>query len=240
MLSRVHQSWLGPLERPLLAWLAERLPAAVAPDDLTVLGGLGALFCGFSYWATTLSPNFLWLASAGLILNWLGDSLDGTLARCRGIERPRYGFFVDHTTDAISQLLIILGLGASPYIRFDTACLALISYWIAALFTFIRALATQILQISYHGIGPTEARLGLIGYNFYLILAGPASFATRFGPMTPLDVFAILGFIVTLASFLAMGWSEGRRLASEDLIPPRPAAMDDLERHGNPLRNRFL
>jgi phosphatidylglycerophosphate synthase len=218
MVSRVHQSWLGPLERPLLISIAARLPAAIGPDDLTAIGGFGALLCGLGYWASALSPNFLWLASAGLVINWLGDSLDGTLARQRRIERPHYGLFIDHTTDVVSQLLIMLGLGLSPYMRFDTACLALMAYWLAALFTFIRALATRVLQISYNGIGPTEMRLGLIGYNLYLLLFGATSFDTRFGPLTPLDVFAVLGLGLTLATFLAKTWSESRRLAAEDPV----------------------
>jgi phosphatidylglycerophosphate synthase len=239
MVSRVHQSWLEPLERPLLIWLARRLPPAIRPDHLTLIGGLGAVLCGAAYWATALSPDFLWLASAGLIVNWFGDSLDGTLARYRGIERPRYGLFVDHATDVMAELFILLGLGLSPYMRFETACLALIAYWLMALFTFIRALATQVLQISYGGLGPTEARLVLVAYNLFLLLVGPVSFATRFGPMTPLDGLAILGFGVALGAFPAMSWGESRRLAAAD-PSARDAAIGPRDRREAPLRKRFL
>jgi archaetidylinositol phosphate synthase len=216
ILSRVHDSWLRPLERPTLSWLVRQIPAAVKPDYLTIIGVIGAFICGTSYWASSLSPTFLWLASTGLIVNWLGDSLDGTLARFRKIERPRYGFFVDNSTDIVSEACIFLGLGASPYMRFDIACLALLSFYIASLFTFIRAITCRVFQISYYGIGPTEIHLGLVWYNIYLLTIGPSSIKTRFGSMSPIDCFAIVVFAAVLTSFLVMIWSEGRRLAKED------------------------
>src|SRR5215471_8299596 len=87
MISRVNTSWVIPVERPLVGWLAPRLPAWVTPDHLTATGFAGALICGLAYGASRLSPMWLWLASVGLIINWFGDSLDGTLARFRKIER---------------------------------------------------------------------------------------------------------------------------------------------------------
>lgn len=216
MVVRVHQSWSGTFERPLLGWLAARTPAAITSDHLTFLGVAGALLCGCSYAASFGSPLFLWLANLGLLLNWFGDSLDGTLARLRHQERPHYGFFIDHTTDVLSQLFIFFGFGASPYMRFDVACLAVISYWLAALFTFIRALATEIFQISYWGVGPTEIRLGLIAYNFYLLSFGSSEFVTRFGSFAPIDICVMIIFLLVFISFVVMMLSESRRLARED------------------------
>ena len=120
--SRVHRSWLAHHERQMLTWLASRLPASVTSDHLTLLGVAGSLICGLAYIACWRSPAMLWLTGAGLVLNWFGDSLDGSLARFRGLERPRYGFFVDHSLDLVSQMLIFFGLGLSPYMRFDVAC----------------------------------------------------------------------------------------------------------------------
>lgn len=216
MVERVHRSWSGALERPLLCWLSARVPAAITPDHLTLLGCAGALLCGLAYVASLYSPAFLWVANLGLLVNWFGDSLDGSLARSRKKERPRYGFFIDSTTDVISELLILLGLGASPYMRFDMACLAVMGYWLVSLFTFIRAAATQVHQISYWGVGPTETRLVLIGYNLYLLAFGPFTFDTRFGKFSPLDAAALVIFIMVFVSFLAMVRTEGRRLAKED------------------------
>src|SRR5215813_14256769 len=110
MISRVNTSWVIPLERPLVGWLASKLPLGVTPDRLTLTGFAGALICGLAYAFSSLSPELLWISSAGLIINWFGDSLDGTLARFRKIERPQYGFFVDSTIDLLSQLCIFLGL----------------------------------------------------------------------------------------------------------------------------------
>ena len=216
ILARVHDSWLRPLELPTLSWLVRQIPDAIKPDYLTIIGVIGAFVCGTSYWASSLSPKCLWLASTGLIVNWLGDSLDGSLARFRKIERPRYGFFVDNSADIVSDACIFLGLGASPYMRFDIACLALLSFYIASLFTLIRAITCKVFQIGYYGIGPTEIHLGLICYNIYLLTIGPFSIETRFGLMSPIDCFTIVMFGAVLTSLLVMILSEGRRLAKED------------------------
>ena len=216
MLSRVNTSWVIPLERPLVGWLAAKLPIGVTPDHMTLTGFVGALICGVAYGASWLSPSLLWLASAGLIVNWFGDSLDGTLARFRKIERPRYGFFIDNTTDFLSLLCIFFGLGISPYMRFGTACLGLVAYYMASFFNLIRSMDTQVIQIGYYGIGPTEIRLGLICYNFFLLTIGDWPVKTPVGLLSLMDGFVIIAFVAVLVSFLVMVWSEGRRLAQEE------------------------
>ena len=216
MLSRVNTSWVIPLERPLVGWLAAKLPIGVTPDHMTLTGFVGALICGVAYGASWLSPSLLWLASAGLIINWFGDSLDGTLARFRKIERPRYGFFIDNTTDFLSLLCIFFGLGISPYMRFATACLGLVAYYMASFFNLIRSMDTQVIQIGYYGIGPTEIRLGLICYNFFLLTIGDWPVRTPVGLLSLMDGFVIIAFVAVLVSFLVMVWSEGRRLAQEE------------------------
>ena len=219
---RIQRSWLAANERVLLVAIATRLPAWIKPDHLTVLGVVGALLCGVGYAGSAVSPLLLWLAVVGLAVNWFGDSLDGSLARVRRIERPRYGFFVDHSSDVISQALVFLSLGVSPYMRFSTACLLLMSYWLAALFTFIRTIATNVFQISYFGIGPTEIRIGLLAYTLLLIVLGQLSVDTRFGPVSALDGIAIVIFVVVLLSYVVMSWTEARRLAALEV----PATVD--------------
>ncbi|MDB5403902.1 MAG: hypothetical protein QOF70_6838 [Acetobacteraceae bacterium] len=210
---RIQRSWLAADERALLVALAARLPLWVKPDYLTALGVVGAFLCAVGYIGSIESPFFLWFAVAGLAANWFGDSLDGSLARVRGIERPRYGFFVDHASDVVSQVLIFLSLGISPHMRFSTACLFLMSYWIVALFTFIRTIATNVFQISYFGIGPTEIRIGLLAYTLSLIVLGDLSLDTRFGPVSAMDIIALIIFVVVLLSYVVMFWAEARRLA---------------------------
>ena len=216
MISRVNTSWVIPVERPLVGWLAAKLPVGVTPDQLTLIGFVGALISGLAYGASWMSPSLLWLASAGLIINWFGDSLDGTLARIRKIERPRYGFFIDNTTDFLSLLCIFFGLGISPYMRFGTACLGLVAYYMASFFNLIRTIDTQVIQIGYYGIGPTEIRIGLICYNFFILTIGDWPVKTAIGVLSPIDCAVIIAFAAVLVSFLVMVWSEGRRLAQEE------------------------
>ncbi|MEL6929454.1 MAG: CDP-alcohol phosphatidyltransferase family protein [Cyanobacteria bacterium J06600_6] len=104
--TRINDILLAPLEKPALQWLAARMPSWVSPDLLTLFGIFGAIVILFAYLLANWTPGFLWLASLGLIINWFGDSLDGTMARYRQIERPKYGFFVDHTVDSLNEVLI--------------------------------------------------------------------------------------------------------------------------------------
>ena len=218
MISRINTSWVIPVERPLVGWLATKLPAGVKPDHLTLMGFVGALVCGIAYGTSWRSPTLLWLASAGLVINWFGDSLDGTLARFRKIERPRYGFFIDNTTDLLSQLSVFLGIGASPYMRFDVACLGLAALYMVSFFNLVRSVDTNVIKIGFYGIGPTEIRLGFISYNLFLLAIGPWSVETPIGPVSPMDGIVIVTVIIVLISFLAMIWSEGRRLAKEEAL----------------------
>jgi len=159
---------LGPLERPALKWLVARMPAWMTPDILTVIGLGGSVLIFASYVLTNVHPTFLWLASLGFVINWFGDSLDGTLARYRKIERPKYGFFVDHTIDALSELLVVLGLGLTPFIRFDVAAVALIAYLLVSVLVYVRTYVEGVFQISYGKLGPTEMRAILILVNTFL------------------------------------------------------------------------
>ena len=111
---------LAAPEKRLLRWLAARLPLRVLPDDMTALGVLGALGICAAYQLSNLDSAWLWAASALLVVQWLGDSLDGTLARVRGIERPTYGYYIDHLVDALSTAAIGIGLGLSPFMLLST------------------------------------------------------------------------------------------------------------------------
>lgn len=141
------------------------------------------------------------MASLGLALNWLGDSLDGTLARERNQESPRYGFFVDHTADLITQVLVGLGFGLSPYIALPYALLLLSAYLAFAAHTFIRAHVFKTVQIAFYSVGPTETRLALIIANLLLFLF-PA-LAVPLGGM-PTSIANIVCIAVAIASFGAL------------------------------------
>ena len=169
---RVHDMILGPLERPTLQFLASKMPAWVNPDMLLGFGVFGSFVILISYWLTNIDSAFLWLASLGFVINWFGDSLDGTLARYRKIERPKYGFFVDHTADSFSMVLIFIGLGLSAFVRLDIAALACIGYLLMSILTYIGAFVSGEFRISYARIGPTEMRLIAIIVNSLLFFFG--------------------------------------------------------------------
>jgi phosphatidylglycerophosphate synthase len=207
---RIQESLLAQGEKKLLIAIATRLPGLATPDMLTLFGVFGALLTGVCYVASSYSVWYLWGACLGIIINWFGDSLDGTLARLRKIERPAYGFFVDHSTDMISLAFIYLGMGASPYLRFDAACLILMSYWLMALLSFIRAVATGAFRISYGWIGPTEIRLALFLYTILVFFAGKLELPIAH--LTLIDMFAYGLFPVVLVSFSLSVWSEARSL----------------------------
>jgi archaetidylinositol phosphate synthase len=169
---RVNDILLGPLERPALQWLAAHLPAWATPDLMTVIGIVGALIITLSYGLSHFHPIFLWMASVGFIINWFGDSLDGTLARYRHIERPKFGFYIDHVTDVLTEIIIILGLGISPYINFSVACLCCIAYITMSVLVYVRMNVMGEFKISYGKLGPTEVRVLAIILNTVMFFVG--------------------------------------------------------------------
>ena len=156
---RINDILLGPLERPAIAWLVRHLPSWVTSDHLTLLGFLAAVLIGVSYWLTNFDARYLWLANLGFLLNWFGDSLDGSLARYRKLERPKYGFFIDHTVDIISEVSIFIGIGLSPYVDFEIALIALVGYLCMSNLVYITTSVKGEFKISYGSLGPTEARV---------------------------------------------------------------------------------
>ena len=221
--TRLHESAVGRWEKPLLRAMAARTPAFIMPDHLTVLGLVGALITGVCYVATLWSPVFLIGASIGLFINWIGDSMDGTLARYRGTERPRYGFFVDHTSDIFSQMVIAFGLGLSIYMRFDVACLILIAYLMVSVFTYIRMQTSKVMQVSYAGFGPTELRLVMIAGHAAAYLVGPTQYAVPgIGMASPFDMMALLLFAAAVTSVFVGAITVGKQIAIEDR-PAQPA-----------------
>lgn len=194
---RVHDMLLGPLERPTLQFLAGKMPAWVNPDMLLGFGLFGSLMTIISYWLTNFNSAFLWLASLGFVINWFGDSLDGTLARYRKIERPKYGFFVDHTADSLSTVMIFIGLGLSAYVRLDIALLACIGYLLMMVLTYINTIVGGEFKISYGKVGPTELRIFAVIVNMIVFFYGNPLLRLPFGTMSAFDL-AILAIAVAL------------------------------------------
>jgi phosphatidylglycerophosphate synthase len=212
---RVNDILLGPLERPTLKWLAAHMPAWVTPDMCTIIGVFGALLTGVSYALSTYDKNLLWLASLGFVINWFGDSLDGTLARYRKIERPIYGFFVDHITDAFSVTVVVLGLGLTPYISFNIACLALIAYLLLCVLVFVRTSALGEFKISYSKLGPTEIRAILVLLSLSMYFGGEQLPSLRVQSFSPLT-FTSYDIVVATIALLMIGFFIGT--AVKDIV----------------------
>ncbi|MGB5710716.1 MAG: CDP-alcohol phosphatidyltransferase family protein, partial [Waterburya sp.] len=190
---------------PALQWLAAHMPGWINPDILTGIGILGAVMIFFGYWLSNQMSAFLWLASLGFVINWFGDSLDGNLARYRQIERPKYGFFVDHTVDSFNEVLIVIGLGLSPYVTFNIACLGLIGYLLMSILVYIRTYVNGVFQLSYGKFGPTEVRVILILLNATMFFLGIPEVELSLGLNTiydiPIAIIAVvLGVLYTVGS----------------------------------------
>jgi len=189
---RINDILLGPLERPALQWLAAHMPTWMTPDLLTIIGILGAVIILTGYVLSNENASFLWLATFGFVVNWFGDSLDGTLARYRKIERPKYGFFVDHTVDAFSQLLIFAGIGLSPYVSFELAMLALVGYLLMSILVYVDTYVTGVFKISYGKLGPTEMRAIAIILNIAFLYFGVPTIDLSFVQISIYDLVTLL------------------------------------------------
>jgi archaetidylinositol phosphate synthase len=170
--TRVNKILLGFLERPALRWLCERMPLWMTPDILTAIGLVGAFGVGAGYMLARYNPLFIWLASLGLVVNWFGDSLDGSLARHRHIERPKYGFFIDHTIDVIAEVAIFGGVALSGYVTPVLALLALVGYLMMSVFVYVYTFVSREFRISFGGMGPTEMRMVVIISNALIFFIG--------------------------------------------------------------------
>lgn len=218
-MDRINDAITSRPERVLLTWLCERLPGWVTSDVLTALGVLGAALTFVGWWQSGRGDAFLWLACAGLILNWFGDSLDGSLARLRKAERPKYGFFIDHMSDTLAMALIALGIGLSPYASFGASMAVLLGYYLMVILSVVTSQTTGVFRISFNGIGPTEIRLLIIACTLSAILLPTPRFSWGEMELTIYDAI-MLGLTVGL---IGMCFSESIRtlhtLAIQD--PPR-------------------
>ena len=222
---RVNDTFLAPLERPALQWLCKHMPAWMTPDILTVIGLIGGVVMAIGYWLCNVNKNFLWIVDLGLVINWFGDSLDGSLARYRGIERFKYGYFVDHTVDITTQTIVLFGLGVSPFVHLNCALIALVGYLLLGILTYIDTAVSGVYKISYGKIGPTEVRVFVIGLNALFYFAS--------NPMIPMGKVSIFFFdaivlCVAIAFFLYfLGFTLRRMMELNVQDPPK----------GNPLQS---
>ena len=156
---RIHTALTAEVEKRVLTWIAQRTPAAINPDHLTALAFVSQLLAGAAYALASHDSRALWLVNGFLFLNWLGDSLDGTLARVRNQQRPRYGFYVDHLADTIGALALVAGLGCSGYIHWPVAAGMLVGFYVLSIETYLATYTIGRFHLSHGLFGPTEIRI---------------------------------------------------------------------------------
>jgi len=175
---RVNQSLTASVEKRALVWMAERAPRWVTSDRLTLLGLGAQVGAGLCYWLARYDRDGLVGVILCIVLNWLGDSLDGTLARVRGQQRPRYGFYVDHMVDIFGSVALMCGLGASGLLHWQTAIAMLLAFLILSSESYLATYTLERFHLSQGVFGPTEIRILLIAGTLALLRS---PYATLFG-----------------------------------------------------------
>lgn len=213
---RIQGNFIHRSEKRLLLWLAERTPAKVNSDHLTAIGALGMLLSGASYAWSAYSQYGLLLACAFLAVNWLGDSLDGTLARFRNRQRPRYGFYVDHVIDCFGATALLGGLGFGGYMQPLIASWVLVGYLLLSSEIFLATYALGRFEMSYLGLGPTELRILLCIGNLYLFFQPSVH---PFGlPLSLFDFGGICGTIGMVGIAIVSAVRHGRVLYAAERL----------------------
>jgi phosphatidylglycerophosphate synthase len=197
---RDHRSVLAAAEKRLLIRIAHRLPASVNSDHLTALALAAMALAGAGYALAQWDVRAVWIVVAALAINWFGDSLDGTVARVRGAERPRYGFYVDHVVDIVGITLLMAGLAASGYMAPLIALSLLVGYLLVSGEVFLATAVRGVFKMSVAGVGPTELRI-LLAIGSIALLGDPHVHLGALGEMKLFDfggLIAIAGMGVTL------------------------------------------
>ena len=217
--NRVIVSVLAPAERKTLQFLAARMPARVNSDHLTALALAAMLGAGLSFWLARFSPVGFVLVVICLALNWFGDSLDGTLARYRSHQRPRYGYYVDHVVDAFGALFLFGGLAASGFMSPLVAMGLLVGYLMLSAEIYLAAHVLGEFKITHFQMGPTELRI-LLAIGTLFLFVKP--FVVLFGQSYRLfDVGGVVGIAGMFVTLLVSAVSHTRTLYLAEPLPGR-------------------
>jgi archaetidylinositol phosphate synthase len=215
---RENGGLLAAAEKRLLIRMAQRLPAWVTADHLTVLGLAAMAMAGLSFWAARYYRPALVFVVVALAVNWFGDSLDGTVARVREQERPRYGFYVDHVLDLVGTTFLLVGLSLSGFMTPVVALAMLVAYLLVTAEVFLATAVRSVFRMSFLVFGPTELRIVLSIGALYL-LRKPTVELAGYGPYFLFDI----GGVVTIAGLIgALVLSTARNTRALYLAEPLP------------------
>ena len=231
---REHHSVLAAAEKRLLIWIAARMPRPINSDHLTALA-LGAMFiAGGAFAAARWNRGALWLVVAALAVNWFGDSLDGTLARVRREERPRYGFYVDHVVDIVGITALLAGLACSGFMTPWIAMALLAAYLLVAAETFLATATRAVFRMSFAGFGPTELRI-VLAIGAVALRGDPQVRVSGWGS---LPLFDFAGLIAIAGLGLALLFSAARNGMALARLEPRPSLNSSAADSTMPLLHR--
>ncbi len=217
--ARHHGSVLATLEKRALVWMAHRLPRAVGSDHLTALGLLSMLAVGAAFAWSAHDPRVLYLVPALLVLNWFGDSLDGTVARVRNRQRPRYGYYVDHVVDVVGSAALFGGLALSGGMHPVIALVLLVAYVAAMAEVFLATHVTQVFRLASFGFGPTELRI-VLAVGAVALVGRPMVHLPVMGQVPLFDVGGVVATAGIATAFLAAAVRTARQLAVEERLEP--------------------
>jgi len=214
--TRLQQSFAAPAEKRTLVWLAERTPLRINSDHLTLMGFAAQCLAGVCYALSRWNRYWLLLGIVFLALNWLGDSLDGTLARVRNCQRPRYGFYVDHIVDTFAAVFLMGGLALSGYIHPAIALGMLIAFLMLSIEAYLATYTLGQFELSYWKLGPTEIRLLLAAGNLALLRWPTAKIlGTQFRLF---DVGGVTGMVGMALMLIASAMQHTKTLYREERI----------------------
>ena len=217
---RINHGFLAQLERRVLIWTAQRLPGWIHSDHLTGLAVAGMALASLSFALSRWFPMALVGVVAGLAINWFGDSLDGTVARVRKQERPRYGYYVDHVLDVVGATMLMGGLALSHYMTPLLALAVLVAYLLVSAEVFLSTAVGGDFRMSFLRIGPTELRI-LVGGGALALLRWPSVSVPGLGTVLVFDVAGSLAAAGLLLALAVSAVTMGRHLYASE---PRHAA----------------
>ncbi len=229
---RQHNSVLAATEKRVLIWIAERLPRWINSDHLSALGLAAMAGAGLSFVLAATDP----VAGASLVvlclaLNWFGDSLDGTVARVRDQQRPRYGYYVDHVIDLAGTALLFAGLAASGYMSPGIATLVVAAFFLVSAETYLATHARGVFKMAFIGVGPTELRV-LMAAGAIALIKTPAVNVFGAAPVLLWDIGGVIGAIGMIGAFVITSAGNVRALYVEETRVPTVARTNEASEGG--------